>query len=277
MLVSKTINNNIVICQNDSGREVIAMGRGLGFQCRPGTEVNPALVEKLFQLEDAQADKFKKMLSSLPAEHIQLCAQIIDHAAETLQLRLNENVYLTLTDHISFVIQRLSEGISVSNALLYEVRTFYPQEYAIGCYALALIRRDLGVELPQDEAASIALHLINAEYDRSFNQTLQSAHVLHDILNLLHGWPDLDLSDENPYFNELAVQLKFLAQRVFSGISNSRDDLIFVNTVARSYPADYECAQQITRHLSRACGHPVSQEDIAYLALHIRRIHRTPN
>lgn len=39
---------------------------------------------------------------------------------------------------------------------------FYPREYEIGKQVLRLIANDLEVELVDDEAASVALHFVNA-------------------------------------------------------------------------------------------------------------------
>lgn len=36
MKVTKQLNNNIVIASDDQGREVVLMGKGIGFGCRPG-------------------------------------------------------------------------------------------------------------------------------------------------------------------------------------------------------------------------------------------------
>ena len=60
------------------------------------------------------------------------------------------------------------------NPLLTEVRVFYPIEFAVGKYALELIHNELGVVLSDDEAASIALHLVNAEFDSSMNATMRA-------------------------------------------------------------------------------------------------------
>ena len=60
-----------------------------------------------------------------------------------------------------------------SNPLIREVRSFYHAEYLIGEYAIAMIERDLGVKLPVDEAASIALHIVNAEYDAPMGDTIK--------------------------------------------------------------------------------------------------------
>ena len=50
MLIEKVINNNIVSAFDDTGREVVVMGRGLGFGVRPGQPVNEKKIEKVFRI-----------------------------------------------------------------------------------------------------------------------------------------------------------------------------------------------------------------------------------
>lgn len=273
MIVAKTINNNIVSCFDDAGQEVIVMGRGLGFQCRPGAPIRQDLVEKVFHLDDPQqADRFKTLVSNLPPEYLQLCTKIIDYASEVLNVRLQESVYLTLTDHVCFAIQRQQQGISFHNVLEHEVRIFYPQEYAIGLHALALIRNELGILLPEDEAASIALHLVNAEWDGSLQCTLRTTQTLHDILDFLGKHPQLHLQQDDPYYDELVVVLKFLLQRCFSDEEASAPDMEFVQMVQQHFTISYDIAKTIIHQLEKLCGHPISVEETAYLAIRIRRI-----
>ncbi|MGZ7238609.1 PRD domain-containing protein, partial [Streptococcus pyogenes] len=44
-----------------------------------------------------------------------------------------------------------------------EIKNFYPQEFKIGLYALKLIKREFGLVLPEEEAANVAFHIINAQ------------------------------------------------------------------------------------------------------------------
>ena len=50
--------------------------------------------------------------------------------------RLSENIYITLTDHICFAVERLRTGTAYSNQLLWEITNFYPTEFAMGIQAL---------------------------------------------------------------------------------------------------------------------------------------------
>ena len=45
--VMKTINNNVVSCQDECGCEYIAMGRGLGFGVKAGQTIRREQAEKM--------------------------------------------------------------------------------------------------------------------------------------------------------------------------------------------------------------------------------------
>ena len=164
MKVLKSINNNVVSCLDENGRELVAMGRGLGFAVRSGDELDISRAEKVFRMQSPdETRRLTDLFATLPPQQIELCSRIVDRATKDLGRKLSPSVYLTLTDHVCFAIDRLRQGTVFQNALLAEVRTFYPQEYAVGKYALELLRRELGVSFPDDEAANIALHLVIAE------------------------------------------------------------------------------------------------------------------
>lgn len=272
MRVLKCINNNVVSCQDEQGRELIAMGRGLGFSLRPGDALDESRVEKLFRMDTPDdARRLTDLFSTLPARQVELCSQIVDQATRELGRRLSPSVYLTLTDHVCFAIERLRSGTSFPNTLLAEVRTFYAREYAVGKYALELLARELDVHFPDDEAANIALHLVNAEYDNSLSDTLRITQTLHDILSTLEGWPHLRLDTGSRFYDEFTVHLKFLVLRAFSGGAPPRGDERFVNSVRQCYPDEYHCARQIIEGLERRTRNTLAPEESAYLAASLHR------
>ena len=137
----------------------------------------PFLISLLFYNRDV----YKRQL---PMEHVQISAEIISYAKEVLNRPINPNVYITLTDHINFALERYKQKMMYSNPLIREVRSFYHAEYLIGEYAIAMIERGLGVKLPVDEAASIALHIVNAEYDAPMGDTIKITNLIQQVLAL---------------------------------------------------------------------------------------------
>lgn len=217
MLVSKTINNNIVACVSPEGREMIAMGRGIGFEYKAGTVLPSERIEKIFAIEDKSGyDDIKNLFSKLPEKHIEVCINIIEYAKEVLGCHLNDSVYLTLTDHVSFQIARMSEGMVVGSALSSEVKVFYPREFMIGRYALNLIKSELGVVLPEDEAASIALHIANAEFSTGLSSIVRITQTIKEILTIVERQVGIEMKDDDIRTQEFISFLKFLVFRTFT-------------------------------------------------------------
>ena len=50
MEINKIINNNIVSSADQNGRELIVMGRGIGFGKKPGQKIDEESVEKIFRI-----------------------------------------------------------------------------------------------------------------------------------------------------------------------------------------------------------------------------------
>ena len=270
MKVLKVINNNVVSCLDDLGRETVVMGKGLGFQARPGTLISEAAAEKVFRMENQeQVDKLRELVARVSPDLLELCTHMVDYAGKTLGRRLNPNIYLTLTDHIQFAIERCRQDQNLHNALLTEVRVFYPEEFTMGCYALDQIRQHMGLKLPVDEAASIALHLVNAEYDRSMDTTMRAAQALQPMVEILES--SISLDENSIRYSELIVHLKFLAMEVFSS-ENMEENLpmiprVYVDTIGGAWTA----AKNVCDYLSKNSGKLISGSEAAYLAMCIQR------
>ena len=274
MKVIKCINNNVISCCGEDGREMVAMGRGLGFSVRPGDEIDDSRVEKLFRMENTeQTQKLTDLFASLPSREVELCSRIVDRAMENLG-KLSPSVYLTLTDHVCFAIERRRQGIVFQNSLLAEVKFFYPREYAMGKYALELIADELEIQFGDDEAANIALHLVNAEYENTISDTIRITASLHDILTMLSSCKEIKFDTGSIFYNEFTVQLKFLVFRAFDKAIYSREDPIIVEAVRRCFPKEFACAERISQLIYERCGTRLPKEELAYLAASIRRTFR---
>ena len=110
-------------------------------------------------------NQFQKMVDNIPLEHIELGEEIISFAIKKLGKELNEMVHITLIDHVYTTIIRFLNGNQLKNVLLWDIKRFYPEEYAIGLSALDIIEERFHIRLPEDEAGFIALHIVNAQTD----------------------------------------------------------------------------------------------------------------
>ena len=110
--VIKTINNNVVSCQDENGCEYIVMGRGLGFGLKSGHTVEREQAEKVFRITDQNnMERLQTLYASLPHDQVEFCAELIEYAQSVLGHKLSEVIYYTLSDHICFAIQREKNGM----------------------------------------------------------------------------------------------------------------------------------------------------------------------
>ena len=164
MKLLRKINNNAAVAQDRRGREMVVLGRGVGFHPMPYELTDLSVVYRTFYDVDPQ---YYEMLASLPEEALLAAADITEQAEITLHTELNPNLPFTLADHIAFAQQREKQGIRMAAPLHYDVQHLYPREYELGLRALETVRLRTGSSLPRAEAVSIALHIVNAELEGS--------------------------------------------------------------------------------------------------------------
>ena len=273
MLVEKVINNNIVSAFDETGKELVVMGRGLGFGVRPGQPVDEKKIEKVFRIKSRDtADQLKELLAGMPLERVKISTDIISFAKSNLNLKLNQSIYVTLTDHINFAIERFEKGINLQNALLWEIKRFYPHEFDLGSYALKLIKERLGVELPEDEAGFIALHFVNAEYGTNIKDAFRFPNQLRDILEITSDELGIVLDERTLHYERFVTHLKFFAQRLFQDKMLDGDDRELQNLIKTQYAESYACAEKIAKLIWNEHQIAVPEEELIYLAVYIRRI-----
>ena len=273
MTVEKVINNNIVSAYDETGREVVVMGRGIGFGVRAGAVIDNSKIEKVFRIKSqGVAEQFKELLANMPLEHAQISNDIISYAKSTLKLKLNQSIYVTLTDHINFAIERYQKGITLENALLWEIKRFYPQEYGLGRYAIDLIRERLHVSLPEDEAGFIALHFVNAEYGTDIRDALHFPNQMKDILDIVTRELGIRLDEGSLHYERFITHVKFLLQRVYRKELLPDEESELAEMMKKKYPKEYACSEKIADYIEEAAGCRLSAEEIMYLSIHIRRI-----
>ena len=255
MTVEKVINNNIVSAYDETGREVVVMGRGIGFGVRAGAVIDNSKIEKVFRIKSqGVAEQFKELLANMPLEHAQISNDIISYAKSTLKLKLNQSIYVTLTDHINFAIERYQKGINLENALLWEIKRFYPQEYGLGRYAIDLIRERLHVSLPEDEAGFIALHFVNAEYGTDIRDALHFPNQMKDILDIVTRELGIRLDEGSLHYERFITHVKFLLQRVYRKELLPDEESELAEMMKKKYPKEYACSEKIADYIEEAAG-----------------------
>ncbi|MCY6371192.1 BglG family transcription antiterminator LicT [Clostridium ganghwense] len=273
MIIKKVFNNNVVLAKNSSKHEIVVMGCGIAFKKKVGDEIDENLVQKTFILKQKEAsEKFKLLLEDVPVEHVSLCYDIIEYAKNILNVKLNDYIYVTLTDHISNALKVFEEGLNCPNVLIWEIKKFYPKEFAVGLKALDFIESEVGKRLPENEAGNIALHLINAQINSSYDNVedmLNITEMIMDILNIVKYTYNIELDDKSLSYERFITHLRFFFKRLNrkEKIESEEDDFL-LKQVKVKYKKAYNCMLKIEKYLEKE----LNDEEKLYLTLHIQRI-----
>ena len=178
---------------------------------------------------------------------------------------------MTLTDHIGFAIERFKDGMDFSNALYREIRRFYPREFGVGMYALKLIEERTGIQLPEDEAASIAIHLVDAEFDIKVREAWKITEMMKDMVQILEK--ELHLPPEDSLNRDrLISNLKLLAHRMLLlEPSEGEADEVFYEFIRRHCVREYSLTQKLTEYLKGQYQCEMTEEERIFLTLQLKQ------
>lgn len=272
MRIFRVLNNNVVIVQ-DGGQEKVVMGKGLGFQKRSNDLLDTAKIEKVFALESQESGAFERLAKLIPEEHLQVAEEIISQAERILGGVLNGHIHVALADHLSFAIERQRNGMAIENRLLPEIRLLYPQEYALGCWALERIESRLCVTMPEDEAGYLALHLHTAKMQRrDMGATMNVTSMIKEIVELIEAYFQLRLAAGSISYQRLLTHLRFALQRMVNGEGFYKMEEGLLAMIRDTYPQEMACASQIAAHVLQEYDYELPPSEAAYISLHIRRI-----
>lgn len=274
MVIDKVLNTNVVLAKNDEGEQVIVMGCGVAFGKKAGEMIDDTKIDKIFSQDVPKlTDHFKKLVKDIPEDYINLAEEIIKQAKLKLGKEFNDDLYFSLSDHIYFTIQRYREGMLIQNRLLIETKRLYKEEFKVAMQSLQMINQRYEVELPEDEAAFIALHFVNAELNGDMQGTMQMTKVVQDILTIIKNFKHIDFDEDSLTYYRLVTHLKFFAQRILQrdrNTGNSENQLFQV--VKEKYKEFFTCVERIAQYVDITYGYPISDDDKLYLTIHIERV-----
>ena len=273
MVIRKILNNNVVVTENAAGREVVAMGRGIAFKRRVGDRIADSAVEKIYTISRSDMmDRFKELVASLSIDYLQTANNIIEHAETVLNCRLNDSVYISLTDHIHMAVHRIRNGISIRNMMLLDIKRFYEKEFQIGQYAVELMNKNFSVTLPEDEIGFIALHIVDGQLDFRQPMANRILNLMEEISSVVRMICRIDFDRESLNYYRFITHLKFFAKRVFMHQESAEElDDEMGGMIKRKYAQAYACSEKIATLVENKYDYKVSDDEKFYLTIHIAK------
>lgn len=269
MKVIKNINNNVSLCLDSNNIEVVAFGKGIGFT-KPPYEVDLNQVQRTYYDIDPM---YINMISDIPEEILDISDNIINYARIKLDNPVSSNIVITLADHINFAIQRYKENMNIKLPIVHDIQYLFETEMEIGEYALKLIKKKLKVFLPKEEAAYIALHIINAEsMNKNKKQEKLDEEVIDDICDIIEKDFQIKVDKIGFNYSRFVSHMHYLLKRGKKNEMVKSENQKLYESLINTYPKTYECIQHVRKYLKDQMNWDLSDEECIYLMLHINRL-----
>ncbi len=275
MIIDRILNNNVVIIKDKDGLEQVVCGKGIAFKKKSGDFIDENEINKVFILKDkVKNKKFQEIVSNIQLQYLEVTNEIIEMIKLESGKKISDTIYISLSDHIHMAVERFLDGISIKNYMMWDIKRFYQQEFQLSLKALDIIKEKLDVTLPQDEAAFITLHIVNAGMDNDdMHQTLEITKIMQEISNIVRYYFSIEFDTDSVYYYRFITHLKFFAERLLSdNIIKDSDDDDLLNMVKIKYKESYSCVEKITEFISRKYEYKLSKEEQLYLTIHIERV-----
>ncbi|MET9815533.1 PRD domain-containing protein [Streptomyces sp. NPDC006355] len=278
MRVKKVFNNNVVLGVDEHGAETVLMGRGIGFQVKPGEVVDADRAERRFVAETMPAERLAALAAEIPLGVIEVMEEVVAAARGRLGERISEHILLPLADHVHFALARAATGALIEYPLKWEIENLYPAETEMGAAALEIIERRLGVRLDETEALPLALHFVNAQIGSGdIAATMQMTQWLRVALETIGEDLGVAIDQRSLDAARFITHLRYLFLRARDGKQVRAADDQIGEAVRNARPLEYACAERLARRMEELFDWRVGREEILYLALHVSRLTAQPD
>lgn len=275
-VIKKVLNSSVVLVEKD-GQEMIALGKGIGFGKKAGEQLSDEQVDKIFlEATEQKSSQIAELVSEVPFEFFQLTRDIIDDAKKQLNKELNNNLYLTLTDHLHFAVERARSGMQITNRLHWEIKNYYPKEFQVSLAALEKLNQLYQIDLPEEEASNIAFHLINAENNEQ-TDSFRSAKMIGEIVNLVRYSIQKEVDVHSLHYNRFITHVRFFVERFYTdGLLQEGEEALH-GQMWTLFPEAAEIAVKVRDYLEKSYERRIPDEETFYLAVHINRLMKHTN
>jgi len=267
------LNNNVVLARDEIGREAILTGRGLGFQRKRGQDVDASLISRRYIPAD-NAQSVAEVIAGIPLERLALIERVFRKAARGLNTDVPSSTLIAVVDHINQAMARVYQGLTMDYPLRAEVAHLHPEELRLAEAMVEEINAAQEVQLPRGEAVALALHLFTAAIGAPSAQAAsEQSRLIGQVMGLLEKSFGEAFDADSVNAARFAVHLRYFLVRARTAVQIEDGTSSLVAEALRvSDPDAYRVARRIRDLLEIRLNTAVTDDETAYLALHVARL-----
>ncbi|WP_284036806.1 PRD domain-containing protein [Neobacillus sp. 114] len=270
--INKALNNNVLIAEHPAYKEVVIIGKGIGFNRKRGDFIDTEKVEKLFVLKNGkEQENYIKLLPFIDQNVHEVIISAIGLIKQRTRSELNEHIHVALTDHLMFALTRVSQGMEMSNPFLVETKALYRHEYEVAKEVVKLIKDRTGIELTVGEIGFIALHIHSAITNKNLSEVNQHSQLISRLVDMVEEQLLVEIDKESIDYMRLVRHLRFTIERVRNGEKVEEPEKI-ASLLKNEYPVCYNLAWKLIKVMQQALKMKVFDAEAVYLTMHLQRL-----
>lgn len=271
MKVVKNINNNVSICIDNEGNELVAFGKGIGFKKTPYELNDMNQVDKTYY---NISPSYMSLFQSIPGEYFEMASQIISYAKHKIHMNLNPNLVVTLADHIFFTVNRYEKKMIMNYLMFHDLKFIRQEIYEIGNYGIQVINSYKHIKIPIEESYGIALHFINSmSVSNMIQREIKDSTVIEGVTRIIENYFDIHINRDSFTYLRFKTHIQYLIKRNNDGhIVNTENKKLFLNIV-EEFPDVYRCVKKIDHYINERLEWKLTDEELLYVILHVNRLY----
>ena len=274
MKIIRVLNTNAVVTVDKEKREIIVTGAGIGFRKKKGEFLDKSLIDRIYCLQsDEGSKKLQEYVQTVSEEYLDIAEKVVQTAIQEEKLEVNDILYVTLADHINSVLERAKSGIMLKNIIKTDIQNFYPKEFSIGKKAIQWIKEETGIDLKEDEAAFIAMHIIASELDNNSPSDVQKiTELITAILHMIRLHFKIVFHEDSFSYQRFITHLKFFAARIFNQTDYHDSMQEIYDVLVTQNQFIFSGVKKIAELIQKQYGYTLSIDESLYLLIHLKRI-----
>ncbi|MCR6107501.1 PRD domain-containing protein [Salipaludibacillus agaradhaerens] len=269
--VHKALNNNVVVAESGDNKEVIFIGKGIGFGKKKGDIFEEKTYDKVYSLVDeVEQEKYLRLATKESEETLLIIHEAIEKIHEAIGFRLGEQIHSALTQHLALALQRTRDQTDIKNPFLTETKWLYHDTYLIAQKIVDFIDKKTGYKLPEAEVGFITLHIQSAIRD-SDSVINKESDLITRCIKYIEEKTDIVYNKDTVSFRKLIHHLKNMIRDPMTVDSQALEQNIILMLKEKD-PVCYNISRNLVRMIEKSTTVSFSDSEVLHLMLYIRTL-----
>lgn len=270
-IIKKKLNNNVILVQDIAKNDLILIGKGIGYRAVLNSIfTDMEKVTDSFVLKNKRnSENLKEIVNHSDTNLVALIEEEIAYIQNELNTPLNEDIHVTLIDHLLFAIDRAHKQLEFHNPFDEDLAVVYKEEYRVAWHLIRRINREYHANLVQDEVGIVAIHIHAAIKNEDVSLSRKKTELYQATIETIYAAFQMDPSKKTLAHQRLLLHICFAYERILNHqvIGNE-----ILDVIQEKYSVDYIKLKEALEQLAQKSGIPIPDSEVGYLVLHLNRV-----